>query len=133
MKREIKKHRRSRQDEAIALYKKGFSQNEIAQILGINQSTVSRYFNNPTKHEVEDFYQNYAYGAYHRKNGSKVYFNRRYQPLENNDWHVPDVVHQEWYYNDGTYWPERFYNSINKVVVYGYGATYEQNNPKRYC
>jgi transcriptional regulator with XRE-family HTH domain len=112
------KHKLSRQADAMELAKNGFSQNEIAEILGVHRSTVSRYFNSPTPAEVEDFYENHAYGAYYTKEGEKVFFNRRYQPLDNKGRWVKDIVKSEWYYQDGTPWVVRFFNSQNKHVVY---------------
>jgi transcriptional regulator with XRE-family HTH domain len=126
MKKEIKKHKRSRQEEAISYYRKGFSQTEIAEIIGVNQSTVSRYFNNPTSSEVEDFYENYAYGARVLKSGQKVPFNRRYRDLEDATYTNEDVERTEWYYNDGTFWPERFHNSINREPAYDSEKSWEE-------
>ena len=112
------KHRQSRQEEALTLYKKGFSKNEIAEILGINRSTVTRYFYSPTAAEAEDFYNNYAYGAYITKSGEKIPFNRRYRVLYDKKHWAKQFVAQEWYYQDNTPWEHRFYNSIYKIVVY---------------
>lgn len=95
------------------MYSKGFRQSEIATILGINQSTVSRYLNNPSPKEIEDFYENSPYGAYYTKKGEKILFNRRYKPLKNKNMWVSDIVKQEWYYSDGTWWDERFWRSEN--------------------
>ncbi len=114
----MKKHNKSRQEEAVALYTKGFSQSEIAQILGVHQSTVSRYFNNPTSYEVEDFYENKAYGARLYDDGTKVYFNRRYRDLDQIDVTEKKEIKVEYYYNDGTFWPDRFYHSLNRIPVY---------------
>lgn len=125
MPREIKKSKKSRQDEAISLYKKGFSQKEIAEILGINQSTVSRYFNNPTKHEVEDFYRNYAYGAKVTEDDRKIFFNRRYQLLNPEEKDI-ETVKTEYYYNDGTYWPDRFYHSTHRIAIYDSQESWEE-------
>jgi len=111
-------HKKSRQKEAVSLYRKNFSQVEIAEILNVNQSTVSRYFNNPTKGEVEEFYENSAYGSYFTKNGEKVPFNRRYKPLADKERFVDSIVKTEYYYTDGTYWPDRFHNSINQKSIY---------------
>jgi transcriptional regulator with XRE-family HTH domain len=112
----MKKHSKSRQEEAIAYYRKGFSQSEIAKILGVNQSTVSRYFNNPTKAEIEDFYVNYAYGARVTETGKKIVFNRRYQDIEGSS--NEKIVKTEYYYNDGTFWPDRFYHSVYRIPVF---------------
>lgn len=112
----MKKHNRSRQEEAISYYRKGFSQSEIAEILGINQSTVSRYFNNPTSAEKEDFYENYAYGARVTESGYKVYFNRRYRDIEGAT--DEPIIKTEYYYNDGTFWPDRFFHSVHRIPVY---------------
>jgi len=113
----MQKHKQSKQEQAISYYKKGFSQKEIANILGVHQSTVSRYFNNPTRAEIEDFYENYAYGANVLKNGQRVFFNRRYHNLGNTTFNNEDREYVEWYYNDGTYWSERFNNSINRKPI----------------
>lgn len=51
------------------------------------------------------------YGMWTTEQGTKVLFNRNYQPIwvmqpsgevteANRDWWVPDIVTQEWYYND---------------------------------
>lgn len=120
----MKKHRKSRQEEAIAYYRKGFSQTEIAQILGINQSTVSRYFNNPTRSEVEDFYENYAYGAKVTESGEKIFFNRRYRDIEGSS--NEKTKKTEYYYNDGTLWPERFYHSIHRIPLYDSQKSWEE-------
>lgn len=120
----MKKHNKSRQEEAISYYRKGFSQSEIAEILGINQSTVSRYFNNPTKAEVEDFYENYAYGARITETGRKIVFNRRYRDFEGTT--NEKITKTEYYYNDGTFWPERFYHSINRIAVYDTTESWEE-------
>lgn len=112
----IKKYKLSRQEEAISYYRKGFSQSEIAEILKIHQSTVSRYFNNPTRAEIEDFYENYAYGSKITETGRKIPFNRRYKDFEKitNE----KIVKTEYYYNDGTFWPDRFYHSIHRIPIY---------------
>jgi len=112
------KHKKSRQDKAIALYRKGFSQSEIAAYLGVNQSTVSRYFNNPTSAEIEDFYENHPYGSNVLKSGQKIPFNRRYRNIENVEFDRSELDYVEWYYNDSTYWDERFYNSLNRKAVF---------------
>ena len=108
----------SRQHEAMELYRKGFSQNEIAEILGIHRSTVSRYFHRPSDDEIEEFYENSAYGSYITKDGEIVPFNRRYKPLKDKTRRVHNIVKTEWYYQDNTDWEQRFYNSLNKCVVY---------------
>lgn len=118
MKKKVRKHKLSRQEEAIALFKKGFGQKEIASILGISQSTVCRYFTNPTKNEKEDFYENFAYGVYITKSGERILFNRRYKPLRDKTEFVKDIERQEWFYNDGTYWEERFFNSVNEIPFF---------------
>lgn len=112
------KHKRSRQEEAIELYRRGFSQNEIAEILGVNQSTVSRYFNNPTRAEVEDFYENFAYGSRVTTSGNRIVFNRRYRDIEGLQYLGEEIARTEYYYNDGTYWSDRFHHSINRKPVY---------------
>jgi transcriptional regulator with XRE-family HTH domain len=111
-------HKQSRQKEAINLYRKSFSQVEIAEILNVNQSTVSRYFNNPSRSEIEDFYENEAYGSYFTKDGKKIPFNRRYKPLEDKELWVDSIIKTEYYYTDGTYWPDRFSNSVKRKPVY---------------
>ena len=113
----MEKHKQSKQEQATTYYKKGFSQKEIAEILGVHQSTVSRYFNNPTRSEVEDFYENYAYGSNVLKNGQRVPFNRRYRDLERISYSNEERDYVEWYYNDGTYWSERFENSVNRKPI----------------
>jgi transposase-like protein len=113
-----KKHKLSRQAEAMELYRRGFSQNEIAEILGINRSTVSRYFCRPTSAEIEDFYENHAYGSFFTEDGEFVPFNRRYKPLSDKKRWVENIIKTEWYYQDGTDWEQRIYNSVNKFAVY---------------
>lgn len=100
------------------LYRYGFNQTEIAEILGLHQSTVSRRFQNPPKEKQEHFNENHAYGAYITKHGERILFNRRYKPLSDKKRFVKDIVKQEWFYNDGTSWADRFYNSQNEIVVY---------------
>ncbi len=107
-----------KQRQAVELYSAGFSQSEIAQILGIHQSTVSRYFNKPSSHEIEDFYENHAYGAFIVKDGTAILFNRRYKPLADKNLWVKDIVKTVWFYNDGTRWQDRFTNSIKQIPVY---------------
>jgi len=52
------------------------------------------------------------YGKWTTKDGTEVLFNRKYQPIWVKhfdrkadiaalDWWVPNIVKQEWYYNDG--------------------------------
>lgn len=53
----------------------------------------------------------YPYGKWTTKDGAEVLFNREYQPIwvkhpdgkvdsAARDWWVPNIVKQEWYYND---------------------------------
>lgn len=102
----------------MELYKKGFSKKEIADFLGVNVTTVYRYFSNPSRKEKEDFYKNSAYGVYYTKNGGKVLFNRKYQPLRDKTEWVKDIIKTEWFYNDSSIWEERFYNSLNQKSIY---------------
>lgn len=118
MNRAIKKSKISRQTEAFDLYRNGFSKNEIAEMLGVNRSTVTRYFCNPTKADVEDFYENCAYGSYTTGDGEIIPFNRRYKPLSDKTRQVENIVRKEWYYQDGTPWEDRIFNSEKKVVVF---------------
>ncbi len=124
MTKTIKQSKLSRQAEAMELYSNGFSKNEIAEMLGVNRSTVTRYFYSPTRAEVEDFSENYAYGAYYTNGGEVVPFNRRYKPLSDKARWVTDIVRKEWYYQDNTPWCERVYNSTNKFVVYRQDENY---------
>lgn len=107
-----------RKTEILELFNKGFNQSEIASILGISQTTVSRNFTAPSKKEREDFYQNRAYGAYITRSGERVLFNRKYQPLEDKSRWVKDIVGQEWFYSSQTNWMNRIYNSDNQIVIY---------------
>ena len=66
-------------------------------MLDINQSTVSRYFRNPSRSEVEDFYENWAYGSYIMEDGEKIPFNRRYKPLADKTRWVKGKVGNEYY------------------------------------
>lgn len=113
-----KQTRQERAERAIDLYQEGFSKNEVAEILNVDRSTVTRYFYNPTAEEKEDFYENHAYGAYWTKGGEKVLFNRRYKPLSNRKRWVNEIVKQEWYYMDTTPWVRKVQNSNNHTVVY---------------
>jgi len=117
---------KSRQEEAVSYYRKGFSQSEIAEILGVSQSTISRYFNNPTRAEIEDFYENYAYGARVTKNGKKIVFNRRYRDIEGSSDDDDKVVRTEYYYNDGTFWADRFYHSVYRIPVFDSKESWEE-------
>jgi len=108
-----------KQDQVIDMYARGFTQSAIAEYLGVHQSTVSRYLTNPNRKEEENFYENYAYGVYTTKSGERVLFNRRYKPLSDKKRIVKDIEKTEWFYNDGTWWNERFHNSKNEIVIYG--------------
>lgn len=101
----------------MELYKNGFSKNEIAEMLGVNRSTVTRYFYSPTKAEMSEFYDKSAYGAYIMKDGTKIPFNRGYMPLDGSGW-VEGYASQEWYYNDAMSWEHRIYNSNKRTVTY---------------
>jgi hypothetical protein len=69
------------------------------------------------KKEIENFYQYCAYGSYILKDGTKVPFNRRYEPLEDNDWWVENTVTNEYYYNDGTDWHTRIKHSGSRIPI----------------
>lgn len=107
-----------KQKQAATMYAKGFTQTEIAQALGIHQSSVSRYLTKPTAKEKEDFYENSAYGAYITKSGERILFNRRYKPLTDKGRWVEDIAEQEYFYNDSTCWKKRIYNSTNEITIY---------------
>lgn len=107
-----------KQKQAIEMYSEGFTQKEISEALSIHQSTVSRYLNNPSSKEVEDFYENYAYGVYTTIHGKRILFNRRYKTLHDKKVPTEKIKKTEWFYNDGTRWEERFFNSKNKIVIY---------------
>lgn len=120
------KHAKSKQDQAISLYQLGFSQTEIAEILGVHQATVSRYFHNPTMAEKEDFYQNKPYHAKRDNNGKLYCYNRRYQPLfttdEETELNHVGIKETMYFYNDGTRWNERFERvlKLNPLIVAPY-------------
>lgn len=118
MNKTTKKSKMSRREEAMELYEQGFSKNEIAEILNLNRSTVTRYFYSPTSAERDDFNSNHAYGAYYTSDGEKILFNRSYQPLKDKGMWVKNIVKQEWYYKDFTPWEQRIKNSNNQTVVY---------------
>lgn len=97
---------------------KGFSQKEIATLVGVHQSTVSRILNNPTEKEAEDFYENSAYGAYTTNTGERIVFNRRYRPLSDKSRWVENIASKEWFYNDRTSWKDRFHQSSKQKVIF---------------
>lgn len=62
--------------------------------------------------EKEYYRTTYPYGKWTTKDGTEVLFNRKYQPIwmkhpdgkvssAPRDWWVPNIVKQEWYYNNG--------------------------------
>lgn len=91
---------------------------KIASQLNIKPATVYRYLNKPTKNEAEHFRQCRPYGL-RKVDGKYEFFNRRYESLPH--YHVEhDCADNEYYYNDGTDWLERFYNSAGRDNIYTY-------------
>ena len=105
---------------AREMYRLGFKQEDIALKFEVDQSTISRWLRpkNLGKADKENFYENWAYGAFTTESGERVLFNRQYKPLDDKKRFVENVVKQEWFYTDATPWPERIENSIKQNVVY---------------
>lgn len=66
----------------------------------------------------EDLYENYPYGAYYTKSGEKVLHNRHYQPLDNPNRWVKNIVRQEWYYLDGYTLKQKTKGAITQKPVW---------------
>ena len=66
----------------------------------------------------KEFFENHAYGAYHTKSGERILFNRRYQPLDDRERWVEDIIYHEFFYDEGTKWRDRLYNSANEINIH---------------
>jgi hypothetical protein len=66
----------------------------------------------------ERLYADYPYGAYYRKNGEKVLHNRYYQPLDDPERWVTDIVRQEWYYSDWSSLEKKIHGARTQTPVW---------------